>query len=178
MTTRSGHLRGFTLLEMIVVLALIAVLAAATLVSLGRRSGLADESAQAMADYDRLAREWSRRFGRPNRVVFDLDRGRVRRAAAGLDGEGDARPPAALRLPDGSRIARLMLAGRSHDAGEVAIGVSPRGQTRSYAVLLEGRGGERRWLVVAGLTGRPTAVDDAHEVEAIFSSPPGSDDAP
>jgi prepilin-type N-terminal cleavage/methylation domain-containing protein len=169
---------AFTLLEMIATLALLAVLATVVTVSLAgpRRAARAQDAADEILNYDRSAREWCRRFGRPGGVTFDLDRGTVRRVTAD---ERDGSPqPAALHLPGGFRIARLVSAGQSLEAGEVTLPCSPRGQTPSYAVLLAGPERGQQWIVVAGLSGKAVTAGDAREVEAIFESLSGGDDAP
>jgi prepilin-type N-terminal cleavage/methylation domain-containing protein len=170
--------QAFTLLEMIATLALLAVLATIVTVSLAgpRRAARAQDAADEVLNYDRLAREWCRRFGRPGGITFDLDRGTVRRVMAG---ERDGSPaPAALHVPGGFRIARLVSPGRSQEAGEVTLPCSARGQTPSYAVLLAGPEGGRQWIVVAGLSGKAVTAGDAREVQAIFQSLSGGDDAP
>ena len=169
---------AFTLLEMLATLALLAVLATVVTVSFAgpRRAARAQDAADELLHYDRLAREWCRRFG-PGRIVFDLDRGTVRRAMTGRPA-GDESQPAALRLPGGFRIARFVSPRQTQEAGEVVIPCSPRGQTPSYAALLAGPGGQQQWLVVAGLSGNAVTVNDARDVEAIFQSLSAGDDAP
>jgi type II secretion system protein H len=169
---------GFTLLEMIVVLALLALLATVVTVSLAgpRRAARAQDAADEILNYDRSAREWCRRFGRPGGITFDLDRRTVRRVTAGQS--DSPQQPAALHLSSGFRVARLVSAGQSREAGEVTLPCSPRGQTPSYAVLLAGPEGGQRWIVVAGLSGKAVTAGDAREVEAIFQSLSGGDDAP
>ena len=173
---------AFTLLEMLATLALLAVLATVVMVSLAgpRRAARAQDAADELLHYDRLAREWCRRFGRPGRLVFDLDRGTVRRVMTDRrPGEqADESQPAALHLPGGFRIARFVSSRQTRDAGEVEIPCSPRGQTPSYAALLAGPEGRRQWVVVAGLSGKAVAVNDEREVETIFQSLAGGDDAP
>ena len=187
----SGLPPGFTLIEMVLVIALTAILATAVTLSLTgpRRAAQARDVAEGVAHYDRLAREWSRRFGRPTRLTFHLNRGMVSRAvadgeAAGAEEDSAVDRPAALQLAGGYRIDRVVLAGRSASAGEVSVPCSTGGQTPSYAVLLAGPGGQRQWLVVAGLSGNVLTVNDEREVEDIFaalSGEPGADgrdDAP
>jgi prepilin-type N-terminal cleavage/methylation domain-containing protein len=169
---------AFTLLEMIATLALLAVLATVVTVSLAgpRRAARAQDAADEVLNYDRLAREWCRRLGRPGGITFDLDRGTVRRVMAGQS-DGAAQP-ASLHVSGGFRIARLVSGGQSHEAGEVTLPCSARGQTPSYAVLLAGPEGGQQWVVVAGLSGKAVTAGDAREVEAIFQSLSGGDDAP
>jgi prepilin-type N-terminal cleavage/methylation domain-containing protein len=167
----SGILRAFTLLEMLLVLALGAVLATVAAVSLAssRRAASAKDIAGQVAHFDRLTRDSARRSGRPARLTFDLDRGDLRRT---LDDAGDRSDPRAgmstLHLVGDARIAKVVRARESATAGQVSVPCSPRGQTPSYAVLLVGPGAERQWLVVSGLTGRVSTATDEREVQDIF----------
>jgi prepilin-type N-terminal cleavage/methylation domain-containing protein len=162
---------GFTLLEMLLVLALGAVLATAAAVSLAssRRAASARDVAGQVGHFDRLAREWAKRSGRPARLTFDLDRGDLRRTTDDAADRNDPRAgSSALHLVGDAHIAKVVRARESATAGQVSVPCSPRGQTPSYAVLLAGPGGQRQWLVVAGLTGQVSTVTDEREVEDIF----------
>lgn len=195
MTMASGNSSGtsklarvpsaaFTLLEMLIVLALASILAtvAAVCFAGAYHSARASDVADQVARYDRLAREASRRFGRPGRLTFDLDQGVVSRTSAvasaaaesgserqrdeRLDGSGAA--PAALHLLAGFRIARFVTARTTATAGRVSLPCSTRGQTPSYALSVVGPKGAGSWLIVAGLTGKVRTAVDAHEVDDIF----------
>jgi prepilin-type N-terminal cleavage/methylation domain-containing protein len=162
---------AFTLLEMLLVLALGAVLATAAAVSLAssRRAASAKDVAGQVAHFDRLTREQARRSGRPARLMFDLDRGDLRRTTDDAEDRHDPRAGAsALHLVGDARVAKVVRARESATAGQVSVPCSPRGQTPSYAVLLVGPGGQRQWVVVAGLTGQVSTVTDEREVEDIF----------
>jgi prepilin-type N-terminal cleavage/methylation domain-containing protein len=173
-----GARSAFTLLEMLIVVALASILATVTAVSFAGayRSARARDVADQVARYDRLAREASRRFGRPGRLTFDLDQGVVSRTpAAGTAPEGDepsgdrgGTTPAALHLPAGFRIARLVSARTTATAGRVSLPCSTRGQTPSYALSIVGPKGDGSWLIVAGLTGKVQSAIDANEAEDIF----------
>jgi hypothetical protein len=96
-----------------------------------------------------------------------------------MAGQSDGAPqPATLHVSSGLRIARLVSGGQSQEAGEVTLPCSARGQTPSYAVLLAGSEGGQQWVVVAGLSGKAVTANNAREVEAIFESLSGGDDAP
>ena len=180
---------AFTLIELLVVLALAAILATVAVVSLAgtARAARAQDAADQVAHYDRLTREWARRFDRPARLTFDLDGGTVSRSAAAAAGDdATADRPAALHLSAGLRFERVVWPGGSATAGQASVAVSSRGQTPSYAVLLSGNkgragGADQHWLVVAGLTGRTIAVNDEREVEDLFrtlAGEPAADAAP
>ena len=164
--------RAFTLIEALFVLALAAILTAAAAVPLVAASRAAAERdvAGRVTAFDRLGREYARRSERSAWLVFDLNAGTIRREAAG--GEASTLP-----LPDGHRIAALYV--RRDDAagpavsGVVAVPLSSRGQSPSYAVLLQGRGQSSpgQWVVLAGLTGRAVTVaasGNEGEVDQLF----------
>ena len=177
--TRPRSVPAFTLMEMLLTVALAAVLATVAAVSLAgaARSARARDAAGQVAHYDRLTREAARRFGRPVRLTFDLDRGTLRRSALDAEYESARGGPSPLHLPGGARIARLVSAGRDATTGSVSLPCSERGQTPSYAVLVAGDAGERQWLIVAGLTGNVTTTSDAHEVQDMFHAlAAGADD--
>ena len=159
--------RAFSLAEVLVVLALAAVLTGTAALSLrgAARAARAEDVAGLLASFDRSAREAAWRLGAPLELRFDLGRGTVHRAG----GDGDESLP--LRLPEGFRVAELVLAdGGAVTAGEVRLAVSARRQTPSYAVRVEGAGGESIWLVAAGLSGRTVVLSDASDVEDIFAT--------
>jgi type II secretory pathway pseudopilin PulG len=156
--------RAFTLIEAVLILAVMALLAAGVTVSLAGagRVASADDVADAYAAFDRTTREAARRLGRTPELRFDLNRGTVRRA----DGERD---PAGLVLRGDFRVTRVVMRGDDLRSGEVAVPVSARGQTPSYAVLLAGPAGHR-WVVFAGLTGQAIRVQDERDVFDILSA--------
>lgn len=164
--------RAFTLIEAIVVVTLMAVLAVAVTVSL-RSAGQAariEDVADAYTAFDRTTREAARRFGRTPEIRFELNRGTVRRVV------DDERDPVTLALRGGFRVTRVVVGGGGRDArsGEIAVPVSARGQTPSYAVLLAGPGGER-WVMFAGLTGQPSVINNEREIHDILAFAAGPD---
>lgn len=162
--------RGFTLLEVLVVLTLTAVLTTAVALSLSSaaRRAQAEDVAGRLAHFDRVTRARARRFGQPLALVFDLNRGTVRATADA--GEPDtAGDGPSLQLAAGYRVERVLLPGGAAVSGEVTVPVSARGQSPSYAVLLSAQGG-RRWFVVAGLTGQMTEASNAQEAEQLFAA--------
>jgi type II secretory pathway pseudopilin PulG len=161
--------RAFTLIEAIVVVTLMALLTVAVTVSLrsAGRAARIEDVADAYAAFDRTTREAARRFGRTPEIRFELNRGNVRR----VDEERD---PVTLALRGGFRVTRVVVRGRDARSGEIAVPVSARGQTPSYAVLLAGPGGER-WVMFAGLTGQPSVIQNERDVQDILSAVAGPD---
>jgi type II secretion system protein H len=164
---------GFTLIEMLVVIALAALMASIVAVSLAGsyRSARVEDAAGRIATYDRQAREYARRFGASGQLQFDLGRGTVRRAA--IESESAVQAGAALQLPSGVRIGRVVTAQGTAAGGQISVPVSRDGQTTSYAVCLTSAKGEEYWVVTAGLTGRTLKVRDEREAQDIFRAMSG-----
>ena len=71
-------------------------------------------------------------------------------------------------MPAGFAIGRLLIGGQDATGGSASVAVSRRGLTPSYAVLIEGPGGRRQWLLAAGLTGQMVRIDDERQLRDIF----------
>ena len=162
---------ALTLPEMMLAVVLLAVMSTVAVVSLAgaRRAASARDVVDQVAAYDRLTREWCRRFGRPAAVVFDLDRGTMARLASGESA-------AALRLPSGFRLARVVSRQGSNDVGQARIGFSADGGAPTYAVMLSEPRGDQ-WLLMTGLTGQAVRLRDAQEAQDIFAALGSRDDA-
>ncbi len=176
--------RAFTLIEVTAVVALLAQTAGAVAWSMtedARDAARADAVGQ-LAHADRLARLTAQRLGRPCLLRFDLDRRLVLRVVAG---ESEPRGGAAGRmLPPGWRVDRVVvprggaLPGRVSgdaapvraDAGVVDVACSTGGRSASYAVALAGPDeGRRQWIMVSGLTGQVTPVNDQEEIDNLVA---------
>jgi type II secretion system protein H len=175
MTRTRGNLHGFTLIEMLVVIALAALMATVVIVSLAGsyRAARTEDVAGQIAMYDRLAREHARRFGLAGRLVFDLGRGTVTRAAV-EGGDAPVLQRAALHLPSAVRLSRVVTAGGAASGGEVSIACSRSGQTPSYAICLTGAKDEEYWVITAGLTGKTLRARDEREARDIFAAIAGN----
>ena len=165
-------MRGFTLIEMLVVLALSAILAGVVTVSLAGtfHAARAQDVAGRIETYDRLAREYFRGFGRTGQLVFDLGRGTVTRVSSEASAGTDPTTGGALHLPSGFHLAEVTTASRTSTSGEASVACSADGQTPSYAVELADDRGSHYWMVVAGLTGRVAQARDDQEVQDIFAT--------
>lgn len=166
--------RGFTLIEALAVIALMALLTAAAAVSLrgAARTARIEDVADAFAGFDRGTREFARRFDRTPALRFDLNRGTVSRTGAD-------REPTPLVLAGDVRVTRVIAGGAVRISGEVALPFSSLGQSPSYAVQLAGPAGER-WALFAGLTGQPMVLrneQDALDILAPAASKAGGPDA-
>lgn len=165
--------RAFTLPEMMLAVALMAVLATVAAVSLAgaKRAARMQDVVEQMTAYDRSAREWSRRFDRPTTLEIDMGAGSI------SQGRTDDSFRAPLRLPAGFHIRAVRDTGNQTTSGQTGIACSPLGQTHSYAILLEGPAHQQQWLLFVGLTGQTLALHDVQEVQDIFRSLGGGDDA-
>jgi prepilin-type N-terminal cleavage/methylation domain-containing protein len=158
--------RGFTLIELAIVILILAIVAAATVLRLGgplRRVQMGDV-VDLVAAFDGLARDYARTHDRAVWLVVDVPQRRLRRAS----GENGADLGAPLALPPGYRVAQVWLRGQPRGYGRTAIPCSQHGLTPSYGLLIEGPGGRRQWLVFAGLSGQNVQVKNEREVQAIL----------
>jgi prepilin-type N-terminal cleavage/methylation domain-containing protein len=157
--------RAFTLIEMLVVIALLAILATAATVSLRaatRAANIGDAVEQFVA-IDQGTREVAYRFNRQPTLRFDLNHGTVRRI-----GDSDGATASPLVLGSGVRVSRVAFDGHTIGYGNVDVGFSIRGQSPTYAVQLTSASGESRWVALAGLTGQPLVLRNESDVLDIF----------
>ena len=137
-----------------------------------RRARMGDAIGQ-VTHYDALARVYARAHDRPLRLVVDLAAGRVERT----DRRGERDDSQTLAMPDGYRIARLIVGERDVNYGSVSIACNRHGMTPSYAMLLTGPAESRRWVLTAGLTGAHVELESDEEVRNILAAIGGGSDA-
>jgi prepilin-type N-terminal cleavage/methylation domain-containing protein len=172
-----GQIRGFTLVEMVVVIAIMALLTSAAALSFSGplRATRASDAIRQVQSFDDATRQHAKRFGKDLQIVLDLSRDRlIRRQSA----DGPAMHE--LQLPHGCRIERVRVGGKVIDSGEAVLACSNLGLTRSYAAHLVGPGLDR-WILVAGLTGEVTTathdLNDAGSFDAEGEREATRDDA-
>lgn len=158
-------LRGFTLLELIAVVALLATLAVAGRYSL--RGPLAkarlEQALQRLAELDHQARAESRRHRQPVELSIDLDD-----AAVGFKPVADEARLWRRRTTAGQgvHIDQARFGDRRASDGQSSVWISPWGQSDPYAIRLTADGGRiAAWLLVLGASGQTVKCWDDATVE-------------
>lgn len=174
MLSGERHSRGFTLIEILVVLVITSLLAAAVTFKLWEplRVATAADVCEQVETFDHWARTRARHSADPVKLVFEVGRGEAMRKEA-----IDSTPTQRLRLARGWIIERLWVEGQESSSGEVEIELSACGYTPTYAIRLEGPEGVVRWLIVAGMGGDVTKVTDDAQAQTILEAigPDGAD---
>ena len=155
--------RGFTLIELVVVVLLIALLTSLAVVSL---AGAANQyrlssAVEVFERFELQARRDARRADQPLRVTIDRTRGRLTIGR-------EARAYARFQIPAGIELERVRLRRRAVASGSVTFEIGRNGQSPSYAVQLR-RGDRQRWLVVLGVSGQVIELEQESDVDAILS---------
>jgi len=162
---RGRNHRGFTLVELLVVIALIGLLAGLTMT----RMGSVTHRARLQAEVERLAaldgalRSHAARHAAACRLKLDLDAGEIERVSGGED-----RIARTLALSGAVRLSRFLSATRDTGHGTIHVDYSPQGTSESFALQLQVGDGESRWLLFAGVTGQITEWEEQRDVERIL----------
>ena len=193
--------RAFTLIEVMAVVALIGLLAAATAWSLADEAQRANQAdaVDRLRHADLTARLTARRLG-PSTLCMDLDRQRVWIDSPGKR-PGRTQSSHSLELPRGCRIEEVTWvdpAERSssrHDRprrlivetrGVVRLPISSQGLGQTYALKLLGPADDdagsaktnntprTTWLLVSGLTGQVTIDDDEQKIHTLLKALAGA----
>ena len=157
---------GFTLLEVLVVLAILGLVVGVVALRLKQplRVARTGDSIGRIAFVDRQARSYAKRFARPIRLVYDMDKSCLYAEST------DHKELFRVCLPNGIRISNTCTADGSVDHGRSAIDVSSTGQTDSYAVRL-GVGEESgHWVFFAGVTGQSSQFEVEDDVKNVFET--------
>ena len=160
--------KGFSLVELIAVLLIISIVAGAVMLRVQGplHSTQMRDVIDQVRNFDLPTRSYALEQDRPVHLVVDLAAGELSRT----DTQGTQLLGEPLKLPLGCRIARLLVRGEDVSTGSIAIGFSRLGLSPSYAVLLEGPGNRRQWILVAGLSGEIVEIDDEQEVQNILDA--------
>jgi prepilin-type N-terminal cleavage/methylation domain-containing protein len=160
---RDPERRAFTFIEMLAVLAIIALMAGLSVVGLSRKGAATiDDVALEICDYDQSARLSARRLA----TSLELRVEPKQLQMTTLDRIGQPSRPA-LALPSGYVIQQCQIGGRSTNAGTVDIG--PQGRSQTYGLKLTGPNRKSRWIVIMGPTGQQRVSENDVESSAIFA---------
>lgn len=159
------HARGFTLIEVMIVLALMGILTAVVGVSLAGVKDRAelDDWVNRIASIDADMRRHAATFAKAQGLLINVQGSRLSRV---IDKQN--KPLASpLVMPHTMRLTHVLTAVRRETGGELLMPCSSEGRTRSYALRIEDHKGSSRWLLVVGLSGQ-TSIYDASEVDERF----------
>jgi len=150
MTTARSGTGAFTLIELVVVLAILAVAAALVAPAVGRGTEALTLRTEAgrVAALLRQARQHAVSHHRATQVTLDRERNAVALTAGDPD-----RPLREIVMPAGIRL--------SVGSGGEALRFSSRGLTRDARWVLEGPGGRRLAIRVESVSGRVTVTPEA-----------------
>ena len=151
--------QGFTFVELAVTLALLVVLAAAVVLSLGRwqQPVLLQDVVDRLVSADRVARQSARDHQRYEQLVFDRATG----CWQGARGGG--------KLPAGYRLADLWIDGQQQGQNPSVVEYAPSGRSPSFALRLAAPNGQQRWLVLTGLTGQAVVLKEERDAREIMA---------
>ena len=170
--------RGFSLIELAACLVIIGMLAGAASLSLrgvSEQMSLSDAGEQ-LQQFDELWRQHAIRHGQASQLVIDLAQQSLYCQTIRA-GDGDA-AQRQLRLPGTLKLVEVKLADEPAIRTAVAITCTAKGIGPTYAVAIEHRRtSERKWFIVAGLTGQVTQAEDEEQVDAVLSALNASADA-
>jgi prepilin-type N-terminal cleavage/methylation domain-containing protein len=158
---------GFTLVELTVVLLILAIAAGAVVLRVEgplRRAEMEDVMDR-IARFDGNSRVLARRHDRPLRLAVNLATGELSRRS--VEDGSECGPP--LELPEGYRLARLLIRDREIGVGEASVSINGSALSPTYAVLVEGPN-RSLWLLVCGLTGQVVRSDDEKEIRDILEA--------
>jgi prepilin-type N-terminal cleavage/methylation domain-containing protein len=156
--------RGFTLIEMIAVVAITALLAASVVLTLAHMAGQHryESVCRELEQADATIRSAARQGRHGQELVYDLDNNAV------LWQQSANSTTTLVRLPPQISL-QLRTADEQLSRGRVEIACSEAGLSQSYALCLE-QGNVDHWMIVAGLSGQVFWTDDDRQVDTIFRS--------
>ncbi len=160
--------KAFSLIELTVVLLIVGIAASAVAlrVAAPMKAANMDDACRRARQFDELTRSYCRGQGRPVVMEFTADGKRIRRLNTAGESVGGE-----CELGDDLTITAVLLAGtESYPAGNVRVACSSLGFAPTYAMLIEGPGRQRRWLIFAGLTGEVTETTDDAQVRGILEA--------
>ncbi len=163
----SQHL-GFTLIELLAVLTLLALLTAFVSVSMGTAINSANKLKliQIITDYDRDTRELAHRLDRPLRLTVSIDHQSITRSH--IDAEDDKHAGVPLKLPHNWKLQTVLTADTELRGNAIDLYCTQHGATHTYALQLHDKNNGSLWLLVAGLSGQVSEINDEQTIRNIF----------
>jgi len=158
--------RGFTLLELVVVLAIMSMIAGVAIARLKEPYCIArlGDVTSRIEHLDLQARAYAERFARDVRLIYDLDKN----TAYVESGDTGHQELFRLILPSGVLLDRMRTCDQQMENGRFALDLSAAGQSSSYAVRLSAGEGRCRWLFFAGVTGQVSEVAGQDDITKLF----------
>lgn len=143
--------RAFTLLEMLAVVAILAILSTTLLTRLGGRGRAKLRSAEGLVmRTDAWARQLTEQNGKAAKLRIDVTSGVLR-----VEPDGEERDNMTPRtLPAGVTLERVVSERQDRTRGELVVGFRRGGISDPYAIKLQTNAQEACWLVFAGGTGQ------------------------
>lgn len=166
--TRHSHNRAFTLLELVVVLALLAIVTTAVTMSLRQplQNARLQRALASLEDADHRARVEARKWSTAVELRI-TSTGEVRQTA--LHAADAALSERVVALDGGLRIDRFLTASADSDEGELVVRISPTGQSDTYAIRLRAGDQRQAWLLVVGASGQTNRTNEDNTVETLVS---------
>lgn len=158
--------RAFTLIEMIVVLAIMGMLAAVVVVSLRGplQAGRLQSACEQIVMVDRQLRQRNVKNDRPLEMTIDLKTSELKT----IDLEGSDTLARSVKFGHSIRIDRFVSADRQADYGLVSVRYGKQGQSPTYAVRISSGSGLHQWLLFAGLTGKVYWIENEEEIQSTI----------
>ena len=158
---RLSNRRGFTLLEMVTVLAIVAL--AASLVAVNYREPVNNarlaHAFETIGRLDQRVRHWCKTHNAPARITVDLDRG----IFVAENENGIPLPIPEAHVPSGMKLKELRIMGVNRFGRDTKILYNSRGAASSWAYSIAYSRKREKYQLVVGATGQliPFENEDA-----------------